>query len=135
MIKYAWFIIVLQFGLTKITGQIIPNAGFEIWTLSPTGWGKNPENWSTSNAYNTGGDTAVNKSTDSYSGNYSAQINTLLLGATSQPYAGFLVNGFVDIDAGDVFLHNYDIMAAGTPIFFNAGNCKRVLQIQFIDRW
>ena len=54
--------------------QTIPNAGFENWT-DIGGWYVNPDNWQTSNAQLSC--SGVNKDSNSYQGNFAAQILTL----------------------------------------------------------
>jgi len=73
--KTKIFILAALIGLTiQIYAQTIPNAGFENWT-NIGGWYNNPDDWETNNAQLSCSE--VNKDSNSYQGNFAAQILTL----------------------------------------------------------
>jgi len=92
--------------------QVVINSGFENWYSTIQGW-EDPNNWISSNSSALGGDSAVYKTSDSYSGNYAAKISTVTAGFTGQSFAGILVNGGIN---NDPISSIDDLIAAGTPI-------------------
>lgn len=83
------------------SAQILPNASFEQWEQF-TGY-EDPQGWNTPNQYTSLiGITVVTKSTDAYSGEYSAMLETkdLLGGLYQAPGLLTLADFTVDITAG-----------------------------------
>lgn len=76
------------------TPDLIPNHDFEDWTDVTV---EDPDGWGTFNLLTAGFDlTTVTKSTDAYSGNFSARISTLLEPQENFELAGVLTNGELD---------------------------------------
>ena len=112
--KKLIFILVLSITYSTGFAQAIINSGFENWITAPQGW-LDPSDWSTSNSTVPGGDSAVIRTTDSYSGSYAAEIQTVTIGFAGLPFAGILVNGSIDFTQVSSI---DDLIATGTPITF-----------------
>jgi len=108
LISFIALLIITSIGFA----QVISNSGFENWSLTTQGW-EDPNNWTSSNTTVLGGDSAVYKTNESYSGSYAAKIRTVTLGFAGLPVAGILVNGSINFDQTTSI---DDLIAAGTPI-------------------
>jgi len=106
------FLLAFSFIADRTSGQAILNSGFESWITTGQGW-DDPESWISSNSSVLGGDVAVVKSMDTYTGTYSSEITTLSLGITGLPYSGLLLNGSV---------MDTEIISGGTPISYMPSN-------------
>ena len=76
----------------QTNAQIIPNSGFENWTLQAGGY-EDPDNWYSGNAANY---ISVSKTTDSYSGNFALQIINNGPGPDLGPWPGYASTMYID---------------------------------------
>jgi hypothetical protein len=93
------------------TSQNVNNSSFEHWLIG--GFVQRPLGWSTSNEFTaTQGTYSVSSDTLRHDSFLSAKIVSVPVGFSGQPYAGFVVNGFMLADGNNDF---GKIIDAGEP--------------------
>ena len=110
---FTFLFVTLSFCLKSYAQSTIPNSGFEAWTTfgdPPTDY-QDPTDWKSTNGTVAFNATPVDKSTDSHTGTYAAEIKvTSVFGIIPSV---ILTNGTVPNDFSDYEI-NYD--HAGTPV-------------------